>query len=84
MPPGFNTTGASTTRTRAVTSAPQCYVSRRPWTTPAPRLYRPSPPCRSRTSRRSFSYLQRNAVTADRHSHILPRQVIEIGIQLDL
>jgi KUP system potassium uptake protein len=31
-----------------------------------------------------FSYLQRNAVTADRHFHIPPRQVIEIGIQLDL
>jgi KUP system potassium uptake protein len=30
-----------------------------------------------------FSYLQRNAVTADRHFHIPPRQVIEIGIQLD-
>jgi KUP system potassium uptake protein len=31
-----------------------------------------------------FSYLQRNAVTADRHFHIPPRQAIEIGIQLDL
>jgi KUP system potassium uptake protein len=31
-----------------------------------------------------FSYLQRNAVTADRHFHIPPRQVIEVGIQLDL
>ena len=31
-----------------------------------------------------FSYLQRNAVTADQHFHIPPRQVIEIGIQLDL
>jgi KUP system potassium uptake protein len=31
-----------------------------------------------------FSYLQRNAVTADKHFHIPPRQVIEIGIQLDL
>ncbi len=31
-----------------------------------------------------FSYLQRNAVAADRHFHIPPRQVIEIGIQLDL
>ena len=31
-----------------------------------------------------FSYLQRNAVTADRSFHIPPRQVIEIGIQLDL
>jgi len=31
-----------------------------------------------------FSYLQRNAVTADRHFHIPPKQVIEIGIQLDL
>jgi len=31
-----------------------------------------------------FSYLQRNAVTADRHFKIPPRQVIEIGIQLDL
>jgi KUP system potassium uptake protein len=31
-----------------------------------------------------FGYLQRNAVTADRHFHIPPRQVIEIGIQLDL
>jgi KUP system potassium uptake protein len=30
-----------------------------------------------------FSYLQRNAVTADRHFHIPTRQVIEIGIQLD-
>jgi KUP system potassium uptake protein len=31
-----------------------------------------------------FSYLQRNAVMADRHFHIPARQVIEIGIQLDL
>ncbi|MGO8996223.1 MAG: potassium transporter Kup [Polyangiaceae bacterium] len=31
-----------------------------------------------------FSYLQRNAVTADRQFHIPPRQVIEIGIQLDV
>jgi len=31
-----------------------------------------------------FSYLQRNAVTADQHFHIPPRQVIEIGLQLDL
>jgi KUP system potassium uptake protein len=31
-----------------------------------------------------FSYLQRNAVTADRHFHIPPKQAIEIGIQLDL
>ena len=31
-----------------------------------------------------FSYLQRNAVTADRNFHIPPRQVIEIGLQLDL
>ena len=31
-----------------------------------------------------FSYLQRNAVAADRHFHIPPRQVIEIGIQLDV
>jgi KUP system potassium uptake protein len=31
-----------------------------------------------------FSYLQRNAVTADQHFKIPPRQVIEIGIQLDL
>ena len=31
-----------------------------------------------------FGYLQRNAVTADRHFKIPPRQVIEIGIQLDL
>ena len=31
-----------------------------------------------------FGYLQRNAVTADRHFHIPPRQVIEVGIQLDL
>jgi KUP system potassium uptake protein len=31
-----------------------------------------------------FSYLQRNAVTADRHFKIPPRQVIEIGIQIDL
>jgi KUP system potassium uptake protein len=31
-----------------------------------------------------FSYLQRNAVTADRHFKIPPRQVIEVGIQLDL
>jgi KUP system potassium uptake protein len=31
-----------------------------------------------------FSYLQRNAVAADRHFHIPPRQVIEVGIQLDL
>jgi KUP system potassium uptake protein len=29
-----------------------------------------------------FSYLQRNAVTADAHFHIPPRQVIEVGIQL--
>jgi KUP system potassium uptake protein len=31
-----------------------------------------------------FGYLQRNAVTADRHFKIPPGQVIEIGIQLDL
>jgi KUP system potassium uptake protein len=31
-----------------------------------------------------FSYLQRNAVTADRQFHIPARQVIEVGIQLDL
>jgi KUP system potassium uptake protein len=31
-----------------------------------------------------FGYLQRNAVTADRHFKIPPRQVIEVGIQLDL
>jgi KUP system potassium uptake protein len=31
-----------------------------------------------------FSYLQRNAVTADKHFHIPPRQVIEIGMQIDL
>jgi KUP system potassium uptake protein len=31
-----------------------------------------------------FSYLQRNAVTADRNFKIPPRQVIEIGIQVDL
>ena len=31
-----------------------------------------------------FSYLQRNAVTADKHFKIPPKQVIEIGIQLDL
>jgi KUP system potassium uptake protein len=31
-----------------------------------------------------FSYLQRNAVTADQHFHIPPRHAIEIGIQLDL
>jgi KUP system potassium uptake protein len=31
-----------------------------------------------------FGYLQRNAVTADRNFHIPPRQVIEIGLQLDL
>jgi KUP system potassium uptake protein len=31
-----------------------------------------------------FAYLQRNAVTADKHFKIPPRQVIEIGIQLDL
>ena len=31
-----------------------------------------------------FGYLQRNAVTADRHFHIPPRQAIEVGIQLDL
>jgi KUP system potassium uptake protein len=31
-----------------------------------------------------FSYLQRNAVAADRHFKIPPGQVIEIGIQLDL
>jgi KUP system potassium uptake protein len=31
-----------------------------------------------------FSYLQRNAVAADRVFRIPPKQVIEIGIQLDL
>ena len=31
-----------------------------------------------------FSYLQRNAVAADRHFHIPPRLVIEVGIQIDL
>jgi KUP system potassium uptake protein len=31
-----------------------------------------------------FSYLQRNAVGADRHFRIPPHQVVEIGIQLDL
>jgi K+ transporter len=31
-----------------------------------------------------FSYLQRNAVTADRNFKIPPRQVIEIGIRIDL
>jgi KUP system potassium uptake protein len=31
-----------------------------------------------------FGFLQRNAVTADRHFKIPPGQVIEIGIQLDL
>ncbi|MGD0674067.1 MAG: KUP/HAK/KT family potassium transporter [Polyangiaceae bacterium] len=31
-----------------------------------------------------FSYLQRNAVTADRYFKIPPRQAIEIGIQLDI
>jgi len=31
-----------------------------------------------------FGYLQRNSVTADRNFHIPPRQVIEIGMQLDL
>ena len=31
-----------------------------------------------------FSYLQRNAVTADRNFHIPPRQVVEVGLQLDL
>jgi KUP system potassium uptake protein len=31
-----------------------------------------------------FGYLQRNAVTADRHFKIPPRQAIEVGIQLDL
>jgi KUP system potassium uptake protein len=31
-----------------------------------------------------FSYLQRNAVTADLHFHIPPRLVIEVGIQIDL
>jgi KUP system potassium uptake protein len=31
-----------------------------------------------------FSFLQRNAVTADEHFHIPPRQAIEIGIQIDL
>jgi KUP system potassium uptake protein len=31
-----------------------------------------------------FSFLQRNAVTADRYFQIPPRQVIEIGVQLDL
>jgi len=31
-----------------------------------------------------FSFLQRNAVGADRHFNIPPGQVIEIGIQLDL
>ena len=31
-----------------------------------------------------FGFLQRNAVTADRSFHIPPRQVIEIGIQIDL
>jgi KUP system potassium uptake protein len=31
-----------------------------------------------------FSYLQRNAVAADRHFHIPARQIIEVGIQLDL
>jgi KUP system potassium uptake protein len=31
-----------------------------------------------------FGYLQRNAVSADRHFKIPPKQVIEIGIQLDL
>jgi KUP system potassium uptake protein len=31
-----------------------------------------------------FSYLQRNAVTADRQFHIPARQVIEVGMQLDL
>ena len=31
-----------------------------------------------------FGYLQRNAVTADRHFKIPPGQVIEIGIQVDL
>jgi KUP system potassium uptake protein len=31
-----------------------------------------------------YSYLQRNAVAADRHFGIPPRQVVEIGTQLDL
>jgi KUP system potassium uptake protein len=31
-----------------------------------------------------FGYLQRNAVAADRHFQIPPKQVIEVGIQLDL
>jgi KUP system potassium uptake protein len=31
-----------------------------------------------------FGYLQRNAVAADKHFQIPPRQVIEVGIQLDL
>jgi KUP system potassium uptake protein len=31
-----------------------------------------------------FAYLARNAVAADRHFGIPPRQVVEIGLQIDL
>jgi KUP system potassium uptake protein len=31
-----------------------------------------------------FAFLSRNAVTADRHFQIPPRQVMEIGVQIDL
>jgi KUP system potassium uptake protein len=31
-----------------------------------------------------FAYLMRNAVAADRHFGIPPRQVVELGLQLDL
>ena len=38
----------------------------------------------SRFAESLFSYLQRNAVTADENFKIPPRQVVEVGIQLDL
>jgi KUP system potassium uptake protein len=31
-----------------------------------------------------YAYLQRNAVAADRHFGIPPKQVVEIGTQIDL
>jgi KUP system potassium uptake protein len=38
----------------------------------------------SRLAESLFSYLQRNAVAADRHFGIPPHQVVEIGTQIDL
>ena len=46
--------------------------------------WRPEPVRGAASAESFFAYLARNAVAADRHFGIPPRQVVEIGLQIDL